>query len=686
MEVSGESTISQPPPMSVRSQGAGSLASRFSTLPRMQEEREQESSTQAFQAEALTKRLWETKVQAERIMKEEMDLTQRLEAELINAHPEWNQWHRKKMDIERQSSDWERGKMEERRHLEAQINQFKSALKAREVQLERLFEEQVKMDKDFQNLNQERDKLYVQLNEAKAGEDDAKGRLESVRSQQNPVEQQVMEIERQLSSQQVRLEEVNSALHRAQESFRQRESTMNELRRRFQATSEDIQRWEGKRKEAEQDVDRAKMLAMEAQSAADEHRGIFEALKVTMEGSQTKTRRAQDAAQHALSLKNKAVSLKLQYKERLESLKSENSGLATRRDELQRQIDELLSQQATIIEAFNKNADTQTNLEYEVHCLDHDEERADKFYRDALEVQRQIESSAVSNRDQYNNEVSLIDSFMAKKIEAERERQEAERILKEAESALQNLKPHLDEFTSRQIELESAYVEERGRINSLEAERNEINRFLATQRDLLENGKQRLGPLREEFNATNMMLINFGHSISKLNRRLGEIEKQFESRRVNFLPRIDQLQNEINDYRNNIGNLEVRLGSLDIPEANPYTAQLHSVNSEREQVRARIVENLCANPPESLINQMKRETEAVMRAELAEGLHSRQVQIENEAKRLAEVKTADRPGLILDDHAKGRMFGEHLTEKRQDYGHLASVVVELAEQHHIMAQ
>jgi chromosome segregation ATPase len=331
---------------------------------------------------------------------------------------------------------------------------------------------------------------------------------------------------------------------------------------------------------------------------------------------------------------------------------------------------------------LNTNTSSQGQLQQEIQCLQHDEKQANEFYQDTMELQRLLEQSVKESRESLGNQQNLIESFMAKKNEAERGKREAEAILKPAQDQVERLSPRRAEYCTRAQELEKSVDGLQERITVLESEWSEVEYRVKEHQSYLDNFYSSTAPIREELRDANTTMNNYTQQIRVLTRRLEDIEKQLQVGYEDFDRRITLCYAEISNLQGRTEECESRLSS--VPHANPNLAQIHQHDEQKAFVMERIKQELHSNPPAELNSQLAREAEAVMRAEFASGILSRQKQIESEAKDLASLRTLAEPKITVDQQATGRLFGEHLTGA--DYRKIASTVVELTEQHHIFAQ
>ncbi|PJF19289.1 hypothetical protein PSACC_00896 [Paramicrosporidium saccamoebae] len=648
----------------------------------MQEERHQESELQAHQTGILTQRLHETLVQAENIMKEEMDHTRQLEKDMIEVHPNWINCLQTKLDLERQSREWEVGMAEERRRIEGELNMLNVQCQAKQAQVRHLEEERRRAEASRATLEHERAAILSDLNGAHQGEQDSRVRHDEISSRLSSLEEQIRTTERMQLNLIQRKNEIGPELEKYQQDVRTQQEQLNSFKASYSATNQELMRWEGMLAKAKADYDRAVGLILDSQAGADENRGVYDALKSSVGNNEEKLKRARDTAQRAMELKNQATALKNQHETQLKALQGENQTLSARKDELQRQIEELMRQQAHVIDQLNTNMSSQGQLQQEIQCLQHDEKQANDFYQDTLGLQRSLEQSVRESRESLGNQQSLIESFMAKKSEAERGKREAEALLKPAQDQMERLSPRMAEYRSRVQELEDSVNGLQETIAALEPEWNELEYRIKEHQSHLEKFHSNIAPVREELRAANTSMNNCTQQMRVLTRRHDDIDKQLQVGHEDFDRRITMCYAEISNLQGRAEECEKRLSS--VPRSNPILAQLYQHEEQRAFVVEQIKQELHSNPPAELNAQLAREAEAVMRAEFASGLLSRQKQIESEAKDLASLRTLTEPKITVDQQATGRLFGEHLTGA--DYRKLASTVVELTEQHHIFAQ
>lgn len=658
------------------------LASRFSLLPRMQEERQQESTMQAQQAEQLTNRLQDTMEQAERIFKQEIDHTRSLEIALLESHPDWVNWNSNYKETKRKAEDWEFQHQTRKNDLKKQLDAENMYLDAKESLIKRLEQEQQVARDKYQELERQRAALMGQLDEAKHGEAQARERVNPVDDQVGLLKQRVSDLEGNLEPIVRRQYSVEPEVEAAKRNRSQLESQVQSLQHQLEPVEGDYARLEERRACVLNDIAKADGLVEEAQQAVGEHQALYNSLQSNVKSSEERLFKARNAAQNALQLKGKAAELIKVSNEKLAAVRSENQGLRARRDEIQAQIDQLLREQARVIDQMNHVSVRENTILEEIHCLENDQREAASFYEAAMESQRQIETNSRQANESFAREKKLIEEFMAKKRDAEIEKNKAQTLLGEAESQIDRIMTRRTDILRHVENAQNRLCEHDSHWNQLEMERSRLAEQIRNLEDQLSFAKTQLQGLVEERRSAIEFMNNCTNSIRFLTRQMTDLQASMQSLPTRQEDRIRGLMAEIEQHRNRVDEL---WRQYNMPEENnPFKERLQTLEYEKDSLINRVKEDLYKNPPSELTDQLKREAEAIMRAELAAGLYSRQVLIREETKELSQVRPVHEPRFSIDQQATGRLFGEHL--ESADYRRIASTVVEMAEQSHIVAQ
>lgn len=668
-------------PCQIRMSGP-TLASRFSTLPRMQEERQQESTLQARQAEQLTDRLKDTMEQAEKIVKEEIDRTRSLELALLESHPDWVQWNFQRNETRRLAEEWDLQQNSRINELQKQLETEKASLDAKEGLIRRLEQEQQANREKYQDLERQRANLMMQLDEAKHGEASARERLNDVDRQLAPLKQRLLDIEGSLEDNMRRQHAIEPEIQAARRKKTQIESQIQSLQRQIEALDLDYGNLDGRRMCMLGDIAKANALIDEAQQAVDEHQTLYSSLQSSVRSSEERLFKARDAAQNALQLQGKAAELIKASNDKLAMVRQESQGLRARRDELQRQIEQLLREQTRVIDQMNQTATRENAILEEIRCLENDQREASSFYEAAVESQRRIEGASRQSNESFAKEKQLIEEYMVKKREAEAEKNRAQGLLKDVESQMDRLLPRRSELSSQLDAVQSSYAGHDAHLNQLENDKVYLGEQIRGLQDQISAVKYQVQTLQEERRSATEFMNNCTNSIRFLNQQMADLQASFKALPTRQEDRIRALQAEIGHHQTSMDELSRQ---LNMPrELNPHVGRLQAIEADKDRVISHVKEELHSNPPMELTDQLKREAEAIMRAEFASGLYARQVQIRNETKELSQLRAVHEPRFSFDQQATGRLFGEHL--QGADYRRIASTVVELAETSHIIAQ
>lgn len=656
-----------------------SLVSRFSVLPRMQEERQYEANLLAQQAQQNTRRLQETREEAERIMKEEMDRTRRIELDLIERHPTVLRWAMDRAKLQSQMEEWNASQAEQQRRRQIEWQMLRTRLQAKESLLETFLKEQAESQQKAEQLRMERDRLEHELAEARKAENEARARHDLFSTDR--LKQQVGDCEKHLAQIMSTLDRMAPEKAAAEANIATMEHQIGQLKMQIDSAGVEAFQCEDRRKTLLNDIERAKTLSLEAQQAADEHRGMLSALKTSVSSNEEKFRKAQATAKQAHDLKNQTAGLLGRCREQLGQVKNESESLKARRDAIQRQIEQLLREQMDVSDKLSNNMTEEQRLGEEISLLDRDYHQADSFYQEAIEAQHRMQEETRQHDEGLRNQQQIIDAFMSKKNDADLERREAEEALKGVEARWERIKPRYLDSQNSIYNLEQKIQHEKQRLAEMASHQESLDKDLVNYNNALQGLEQQLESSQVEKDVTVDNLNRITNTIRNKNRQVEELDRSLSALGVGHGPRIGQLENEIRALQGELQQLEQQ---PPLPQVNPYSQQLADLEVQRDDLVRRVMDSFRSSPPQELVDQMQREAEAVMRAELAAGLLTRQVHIESEARSLADLRPNSEPRIVLDDQAKTRLIGEHW--EGSDYRRIASTVVELTEQQHIMAQ
>lgn len=537
--------------------------------------------------------------EAESILKEEIDKTRQMEQRLVESLPDMFHWKNRMMEVERLARDWERQYDEERTAIENE----QSKLKARREQIEK---ESSRWENDRErstNLEGECHRLMAELRDAQQAESDSLNKVNLVNSRLNPIREQVEQLRRFIND--LELAVANESWKRAKIDFDSARQELENNRLQFSSLNERISL----------DEEKLRKLAQTAAEAAD--------------------------------LKRQALVLSAQHEKDLTIFDSRRQVLHNRRDEVSKQISELLKQQDQIDRDIKQNDDEIFNLQNEISCLHADEQKADVYMREIQDLRSNVEAKV-------NGTLNNITNFYSPKIADQRKKME------ELERYIADLKSKLDSIQAEEFSNQRAYEDNKQLFDSLNAQ---------------------LSPLEEEMNAAKSILLNSQNLIRMRKDDLDKCQRQLGNFHGEYDQRIQNLHEQLGSVDRQANELQVKLAHP--RQLNPYNPQLQEMMASREEAMRQAIASLREDPPKEMIEQLSHETEALMRAQLASGILSRQKQLEDEAKDLATVKAVHNPRFNFDNQAKERLLGEHL--ENSSYSRITNVIADLTEQKHIVA-
>lgn len=662
---------------------ASSLASRFSALPQMQEERQIESSFQADQAEQLKLRLEETKGEAERAMREEMDRTRQLELEAVQAHPRMRDWIERREGVMRRLQEWQASRGVERQRWWDEMKGLEHQAAFKRQQLEELGEEQGRLRRLREDIWAEQGRLRTEIEEARRGEAEAMQRLESVRARLDPLQGQLAGLEEQLAKA-LRRQEDLQAEHSQQRQNQDEQSRRQESLQREQGPLlGQMQEQRQRHAKMVDDLARAKEVVREAKAACEEHHGIFANLESSVASNEGRIREAQETGADAMNLKNRTRGLLDSCQSKLEGLRGERANIVGRQREIDAQISRLIREKFDLQSQLDARAGQERELEMEFACLQADLNKADECYRTAVEFQDRLGGNHAQVREAFEAEGRLLQQLMGKKGEAEQELREAQALCEAVEREIGLAEPRFREGERMLREVQQKRDAAMAGVRRAGEELQQLGDRVRAMQSQMMAMRESLVPLLEEQQAATAVLNNCTNALRSLKRRWEETEgKLAELPGEDFGPRQERLSAELASIAGRIDELRDKLQE---PEGNPMLeAELAGVEAQRSRVIDEIRKELKNDPPAMLTDQLRREAEAVMRAELAAGLCTRQAHIEDEAKNLASLHPSTQPRITLDREAAKALSGQHFDNP--DYHDIASLVVKLAEKHHIAAQ
>lgn len=658
-----------------------SISQRFGRLPDIQKAREQEYEKQAESAERLFYSLRETRREAERLAKDEIERTRRVQVEEFRRHPEMQKWQKSTREAEQQVRVWSVDAERRSQQLRETIAMLEQKLGKKQAELDRIQAEMGGLRGEEERLRGELGRLELELMGARdqvsrlrADEDSNGTRLQPVLLEHNRLQKNIEELKRR-----------RAEVGRQYDQLSTREAALNATRdallREIEGLRSNLAAWETRMAEIMAGFRRAEELQAEAQWMIQQHQKNMDKINAdrdTFAGQLDVARRQRDEAQ---SLLNEVCQQATQCQRDLETADRQAGPLRQRLEDVLRQI-RALEEEAQGVRGKLGDCDThQYNLRRQLQDLDGTRQgaesqvasyseafnRAEQFLGDCLAFMAQEKKTA----DQLEAKASEAHAEVVKAHDLQKAAEQGHRLASEQlglrGSTLENVEKELREVRG---ELQAVNVPQTD--DEIRTQQGEYDRVVAMYRGLLEEQRKIRG--ERESAEHRIGLIE-----SQLRSLRGKLDQgAFAIAQASF----DRLMGEIGSIKADIDKARYELGG--VGGANPFEYNLRALHSQASEMESRIYSMWTAsNAPAALVDQLKREAEAVMRAEAALTLEKQQEKVVGDARDMTRFRISREPQFDLDDEAKNTLLLEHsgVSGPRE----IASRVLQMCEQHHIKA-
>ena len=667
---------------SVNPPDQGSLEQRFRRLPRLQNDRQSELSQQARQAHEFSQKLRETEAEAIHLMQEEVDRTQRMQESAVMSHPSVQELEERIGKESWSAREWDFNVNNERNRIVEQIEGIKETITEKEAMLNDMERQKDTFGRQWEELNEEKSKLENQVNSSTMSEDQVKQRIDQLKNQ-------IGSMEGNVNSLQTHLLEGEKRQHSIDPEIQNIKVELQRLQHQKQVTG-NVDHLESEQSslqnsiEKERDyVNKTKGCIHEADNFLKQHKAIHDALKKEVEYWKGNIDKASSATDLAKNFKSEITNHRERVKQEIASIKGTCGELVGKRETLNEQIRQLMQERDKLEETIYNHDKHVGQLEVQLAQYSEDIAMADQLDQEAHKLCSETENNIRGKGELLDREESLMSECLDKKNQAERTVREAEGRINDLIQRMRELENRINEASGQHGQMQYKIDELQNKHDSLIRERDSCALNLQNIRNKINQLVSQIKPLQDELTTCYHQNRQFFDARTSAQRRLEEVNNRLKQHPTNLSMRISDLQAELTSLKAHLQELEQKLSTS---SANPFNAIVESLKFQRSAIEQAARSEILKNPSSELLAQMARETEAVMRAEYASGVASRQHQIEREAGELATLKASSQVNLVLDEQATGRLLNEHgLMGTVPDYRRVASAIVELSEQHHISA-
>lgn len=616
--------------------------------------RNEESARQAREASELLKRLRATRQEAEKVAKEEIDRTRRIQREEVEMHPEVVDLKKRLRNAERDKELWER----KQKDLERTYQNELEALKRDEANLVNRFnsaqEEEMKLRNEQEKISRERqDKenrlkdLENQLNTLKREEEvQFIGDVDALKGQ-------IKELESKLPSGDY--DSLKGQLNQIENEIRTLQDSLDySLDERAKLTEKETQ--------AAEDLLKAQRLVSDAKNIEEDKKRELESTKELFGGGSSFERAQKqfiDAESSLKEVEGSRGNLKRDADICSKSIDEKSAKIKRIREEIQRLEDELITTEKAQHDDYNRLYDLENQLNR--HEID-------------LKDAKERLNEARNNRDFYLEE-KVKSSERAGKLEqeifaAQKARQEAENEGKRAADLC-------DDIGKRCNELDTSTRSRKDRVETLNQKALELQGKLAD----FDRVKSEIGSKRDVVNEIQSRWAEW-----KVDR-LGPLQHEIEHLRswLSSHPGIEAVStsrshaawSDLERVRDRIRAFQVRYPSPNYENPEDLRSQLAAKEAE---IRTRLTSHQFP-ASQRYLTQLEREAEALMRAEVAATHETKQAAIDKETTELSKLRLSLKPQVALDEEAKRRLW--RLNEETGETGVFAEQVLQLCQTRNI---
>lgn len=615
-------------------------------------------------------------------MKDEIDRTHDMQLQVMRTNPEWIRWHNELLDVKGQLTEREGQRKGEVEALKYEQKTIRADLEVKRRQVYEMRAEEEHLLGELHEM--ENTQKSREFQEAERGEAEAQARLDSLNKKIMSLNGDEEELHQGLRRMEKKHAEVQGSVCKLRQHYSSLERQRETVGAEYEETLDKIRKFTETKNTALKAFEKARQIEYDADQAIAEHPSRFDTLKSSLQRGTEKVRRAREVMHKAFALKKQAAVLHEQQKERLRVMHSSSQTLLQSRDEIQEKVAALLREQALITDQLDRNIREETNLETEMMHLKKDYDVADEYFNSALHIVSQTEEGQRCAEHEFTNESDSMKRLLGKRSEANSQKRQAEKIFHEAESSLQSMEPKKYERARLFKDLQEQLDEYRSLIAGAEKEKSQVESSIQFEQRRAEDIPKKRNSLHEDIDTVRSIMMRCQEVKRDVQVRLGAIRDNIDSIRPTLEAKIKKTQGDIWEMERRFEDLEVKLAGGESAEMDFLTSKLRSLYGERGEVEQKVKDVVMFNPPAELKSQLAREAEAVMRAELASGLYTRQEKIERDARSLATLKVDSVPRIVMDEEATEKLVSQHM--ESPDYREVAGSVVELTEQNRIMAK
>ena len=630
-----------------------SLSERFKRLPEEQLLRNEESARQAREASELLKRVRSTRQEAEKVAKEEIDRTRRIQREEVEMHPEVVELKKRLRNAERDKEIWERKQKDMERAYQIELD----ALKRDETNLVNRFNYAQEEEMKFRH---EQEKILRERQEKEQRLGDLENQFNTLKREEETqfigdvdvLKNQIKESESSLPSgdfeaMTVQLKQIENEIRNLQDSI---DDSLNELKT-----------FEPKERQAAEDLLEAQRILKDAKDIEEEKKRGLESIKGSIGGGggyESAQRQFIEAENHLKDIEGSRDRLKRDTEICSKSLEEKSSRIQKIREEIQRLQEESSRIEMSQHEDYNKLYDLENRLNrHEIDLKD----AKDHF------------SEAKNNREFYLEEKMKSGERIGK---IEQEIVAAQKARQEAEAEEKRAMELCDEIGKRCNDLEVAARIKKDRVEGLNQKALELQHKTMD----FDRIKTEIGSKQKILNEIQTRWTQW-----KVNR-LGPLQQDIDNIRswLSSHPKNEAIStsrstaawNELERVRNRIKELKVRCPTVNFEDPDNLRSEL---NAKEEEIKNRLAITHPAS--QRYLTQLEREAEALMRAEVAATHEKKQEAIDKEASELSKLRLSLKPQVALDEEAKRRLW--RLNEETGETGVIADQVLELCQSRNI---
>lgn len=632
------------------------VSERFKRLPEEQSLRNEESARQAREASELLKRLRVTRQEAEKLAKEEIERTRRIQREEIEMHPEVTELKKRLRNAERDKEIWER----KQRDLEKSYKLELDSLKRDEGNLINRYnaalEEEFKIRSEQEKVGRDREEKVRKFREFE-------GKLENMKREEEPQFINDMEVlKRKISELEGKLPFGDFDTNKAQ--LEQIENEIRNLQDAKDRSIEERAKLAEKEKQAAQDLIKAQNLVKDAKKFEEEKKQELGNLKESAGGPKSYENAQNvlfDAEKQVKELESSHLNLIKERDNKNRTLEEKSKRINTIRSEIERLQNELTSLESSQFEDYNAIYE----LENQINRYDIDLKDAKELVnvsRNNLEFLTRERSRISENLSKLENEIS----------ELQRARQEAENEEKRAIELCDEIGKRCNEVKSNSL-MQTDRIEKLNRkALDLQAKLDDFDRVKAE----INNTRSSLNQVQNRWNEWRAT-------------RRGPVQEEFDNLRswLSSHPKIEAVStnrsqaawNDLERVRNRINELQGRYPTIPLNYEDPEQLKI-ALNNKEAEIQSRL-ETRSGPASPRFLNQLEREAEAIMRAEVAATHERKQEAIERDANELSKLRLSVHPQVNLDEEARRRLW--RLNQETGETGPIAEQVLQLCQTQNI---